>query len=204
MTSTARPGPVARDDPRNVIVSGIKLGAISTLLIVAFALASRALSGAPMVIVQIAILWAGGALYSFLPAVLVRPRDADSMGWAVMVAVIASVVFTILDTAILRPLKLYSWTWDAIGGGSGFWYIPIWLMISAFIAWMGCLIYAHRTDRNPEAGVVAGAIQTVAIAAVVFALLTALKLAPFHAAVAGLSLGLALVARAGVAALQKR
>ncbi|HET7039265.1 MAG TPA: hypothetical protein VFH97_05215, partial [Gemmatimonadales bacterium] len=121
MTAVAEPV-VDRADVRTVLTGGILLGVLTTIGVVAFALLSRALSGATEDVVRAVLILAGGIAFSYLPAVWIRPRTVDGIAWAALVGLLGALAFTVLDTAILRPLNLYHWTWDAIGGGSGFWY----------------------------------------------------------------------------------
>jgi hypothetical protein len=47
-----------------------------------------------------------------------------------------------IDIVLLRPFKAYPWTWDAVGGGSTWWYLPVWWMLGTFLAWMGGIVTA--------------------------------------------------------------
>jgi hypothetical protein len=123
-------------------------------MVVVFSLLSRALSGSAEVAVQAVIVLAGGAMVAYLPARAVRPHSADAIGWSGFIGVISAWMFTALDIIVLRPLGLYSWRWDAIGGGSGWWYIPVWWMGAALLAWVGALVYSmlgHAGEANPVA-----------------------------------------------------
>lgn len=132
----------SRYDARTIVVGGIQLGITTAVGVVVFALTSRALTGTTEAIVQSLIVLVGGAVVTYWPAAIVRPREVDTIGWTTLLAYTGTVVFTILDIALLRPLGMYHWTWDAIGGGSGFWYISIWWMGGTFLAWMGAWAYA--------------------------------------------------------------
>jgi hypothetical protein len=200
MTSTTVSAHVHRADPRTLITGGIKLGLLTVAGVVVFALLSRAMSGTLEVIVQSVIILAGGVLAAYLPALWVQPREIDGIGWSCLLAVIGAVTFAFVDTVLLRPLDLYHWTWDAVGGGSGWWYLPVWFMGAAFLAWLGALVYTVRARRDPAPALAGLAGQTVAVAVVVFALLAVTGIAPFHAATAALAAGLAMVIQVPVAA----
>ena len=178
------------------------MGAATAVGVVLFALLSRAMSGTAEVFVQSLIVLLGGALVTYWPAAIVRPREVDTIGWTSLLAVVGAVVFTIVDIVILRPVHLYHWTWDAIGGGSGFWYIPIWWMGATFLAGVGATAYAYRprSGRALPPAELAG--QTVAIAVVLFGLVGATGIFPFHASVAALSYAIALVVRVVIAVRQ--
>lgn len=196
--TTAAASSAERYDVRTIVGGGIQLGVITAVGVALFALLSRALSGTPEVIVQAALVVAGGVVFSYLPALWVRPRGADAIAWAAMLGLLGAVAFTVIDTAVLRPLGLYDWTWDAIGGGSGFWYIPVWWMGSAFLAWLGGMIAARS-------GTVLGSgVQTAGLAILLFGILAATGIAPFHAATAALAFTLALILHVPLAGILAR
>lgn len=203
MTSAAEPAVVSKTDVRTIVGGAVKLGLATVAGVVAFALLSRAMSGRPEVVVQSLLILAGGLVFAYAPAYWVRPRDVDTIAWASLVGLLGSVVFTIVDTAVLRPVHLYHWTWDAIGGGSGFWYIPVWWMGSCFLAWLGAWVYSIVASGGGS--LVSAALQTAGLAVLLFVILTATAVAPFHAAVAALAFTLALVVHVPLsAALRSR
>ena len=62
--------------------------------------------------------------------------------------------------------RSYPWTWDAIGGGSTWWYLPIWWMLGTFLAWMGGIVTAasgEATLARRALPAVAGTIIVMAI-----------------------------------------
>ena len=204
MSTALHPVHAERRDVRTILTTGVELGLATVAGVVTFALLSRSMSGRAEVVIQSLIILAGGALASYLPAASVRPRSVDAIGWSALIGLLGAVVFTVIDTAVLRPLKLYPWTWDAIGGGSGWWYLPLWFMGSAFLAWLGALVYAYRARAVAEVNVIALAVQTVGLAIVIFGVLTGTGLAPFHAAIAGLAYAVSLVIHVPVVAVLNR
>jgi hypothetical protein len=203
MTAAVRPAH-DRADLRTLLVSGCQLGALTVVGVVAFALASRALAGVGEVVVQAALIAAGGIVFSYFPSVGVRPRTVDGVAWAALVGLLGALVFTIVDTALLRPLDLYHWTWDAIGGGSGFWYVPVWWMASAVLAWLGALTVATLARGGREPAPFVTGLLTGGLAVVLFGVATALRVLPFHAAVMAMVFAIGLVLHAGFAAVSTR
>jgi hypothetical protein len=203
MTAAVQPA-VDRADVRTIVTGGILLGILTTIGVTVFALLSRALSGTTETLVQTVMIMAGGIVWSYLPAVGIRPRSADGIAWAAMVGLLGALAFTVLDTAILRPLNLYHWTWDEIGGGSGFWYIPVWWMGSALLAWLGGYVVALVARRNTEPAPVAVGVQTAVLAVLLFAIAAATGLLAFHAAIAALAFTVALVLHVPIAAAMSR
>lgn len=199
MTSMAEQAAAPRHDVRTIVAGGIKLGIATVIGVVIFALLSRVLTGRTEVVVQSLLILAGGVVFAYAPAFWVRPRGVDAIAWAALVGLLGSVAFTVVDTAVLRPLNLYHWTWDAIGGGSGFWYIPVWWMGSCFVAWLGAWI--HSIVQPGGGNAVSAALQTAGLSVLLFVILIATRIAPFHAAVAALAFALALVVHVPLAAV---
>jgi len=192
MTSAVEPA-AEHADVRTLVGGGAILGAMSAVGVVAFALLTRVLDGSAALVAQSLIVLLGALLAAYLPAILVRPRNVDGIAWAALLGLLGALTFTVVDTAVLRPLSVYSWKWDAIGGGSGFWYVSVWWMGSAVLAWLGAWILAigHRGDRAPSVTVAGG--TTVALAAVVFAALTLSHVVRPGAAIVALAFPIALL-----------
>jgi len=141
------------------------------------------------IVVQSALVFGGGVVFAYLPAAWIRPRGVDAIGWTALVGLLGALFFTGVDTAVLRPVKLYHWTWDQIGGGSGFWYIPVWWMGSAFLAWLGGWVWSRSGGEN----VTTRAGQTVGIGLVLFGIIALTGILPFHAGTAALGVTLGLI-----------
>jgi hypothetical protein len=180
----------SRYDARTIVVGGIQLGVVTAGGVVLFALLSRAMSGTAEAIVQSLIVLVGGTVVTYWPAAMVRPREVDTIGWTTLLAYVGTVVFTILDIALLRPLGMYHWTWDAIGGGSGFWYISLWWMGGTFLAWMGAWVYAIR-GRVSSPAALALALRAAGVSVVLFVPIAAVQ--GVHPARAALAFALSAV-----------
>src|SRR2546425_10025438 len=81
-----------------------------------------------------------------------------------------------VDIVVLRPLHAFPWTWDAVAGGSTWWYLPIWWMLGTFLAWMGGIVTAARARRGGEVSIPALALPVVVGAAAVALILTLARL----------------------------
>jgi hypothetical protein len=103
-------------------------------------------------VAQTLVVLALGAAVALLPAVWVAPRSGDGVAGAAALALVGTVTFTVLDIAVLRPLgsvmTVYPWTWDAIGGGSVWWHLPVWWMLGTFLGWTGALVAATGAARG--------------------------------------------------------
>lgn len=204
MTAAAQPTPADRSEVRTILVAGIQLGILTAIGVVAFALLSRALVGTTARVAQTVLVVVGGMLCAFAPARAIRPRSVDGIAWAAMVGLLGALTFAVLDVVVLRPVHLYSWKWDAIGGGSGFWYLPVWWMGSAVLAWLGAWIVAlaARGGREPSA-FVAGLV-TAGIAVALLAGGVGTRLMRFGAPDAALSFAVALALHVPIAAALHR
>jgi hypothetical protein len=200
MTSAVEPIS-ERTDVRTIVGSGIFLGVLTAIGVVTFSLLSRVLSGTTETIVQAAVVLVGAAVASYLPAARVRPQNVDSIAWAALVGLLGALVFTVADAAVLRPLKLYHWRWDAIGGGSGFWYIPVWWMGAAVLAWLGSWVAALVGRAKGTTGVVSAAGLSAGLALLILAVAVLAGVVPFTAATMALAFAVALVVHVGLASI---
>jgi hypothetical protein len=192
MTSAAEMSQTSGANVQTIVGGGIKLGVGTAVGVVVFALLTRSLAGNAEIVVQSILIILGGLAFSYVPAILLPPKDADTVAWASMIGLLGSLAFTVIDTILLRPIDLYHWKWDALGGGSGFWYIPVWWMGAAFLAWLGEWIVANGSKNSdasiaPTAGITAGMAVAVAVA------LMLTGIVPFHSASVALAFTIGLI-----------
>lgn len=204
MTTAAEPMAVDRADVRTIVGGGVKLGILTAVGVVAFALLVRAMSGNTETLVLSLLVLTGGVVFGYLPALWTRPRSADGIAWCTLLGLLGAVAFTVLDVVLLRPLSVYHWTWDAIGGGSGFWYIPVWWMGSAFLAWLGGMVVAYAAQGGRDPQPLVQGVQTGGIAVILFWIIAGLEIAPFHPAVAALAFAIALALHVPLSAVMHR
>jgi hypothetical protein len=140
-----------RSEFRHVLASGTKMGVLVALVVIAFILLSRVLpAGLIRGLVQTALVLAGASLAAFLPASWAVARGAPGIAGAAAIGLWGTVVFMAIDIILLRPFRAYPWTWDAVGGGSTWWYLPLWWMLGTFLAWMGAIVTAHRAATGAD------------------------------------------------------
>lgn len=180
----------------------MKLGLVTAVGVALFALLSRGLQGTVETLVQSVLVLAGGAVFTYAPAIWVRPRSIDGIAWTATLGLLGSVAFTVIDTAVLRPLDMYHWTWDAIGGGSGFWYIPIWWMGATFLAWIGAWVASREAGEPASFGKVAA--KTLGLGLGFAVVLVVSGVAPFHAATVALGYALGLIAHLALSVIPAR
>jgi hypothetical protein len=72
-----------------------------------------------------------------------------------------------VDVAILQNIGTYSNRWYEIGGGSNWWYHPVWWMVGTFLPWLGAWIIANQTVRNGQPSPLNGFVMALVAAVVV-------------------------------------
>src|SRR5438477_2691126 len=148
MSATAAPAP-DRSDFRTVTMGGVLIGVVTGVAVVLVVAASRTLAaGVAVGGVQALVVLAAGVVVAFLPAQWTAARATEGIAGAAAVGLAGTVVFSAIDIVLLRPFKAYPWTWDAIGGGSTWWYLPIWWMLGTFLAWMGGIVTAAGSEAT--------------------------------------------------------
>ena len=148
MSATAAPAQ-DRSDFRTVTTGGALVGLVTGVAVVLFVAASRTLAGGvAREGVEALLVIAGAVVVAFFPARWTAARSTDGIAGAAAVGLVGTVVFSAIDIALLRPFQAYPWTWDAIGGGSTWWYLPVWWMLGTFLAWMGGILTASQASRG--------------------------------------------------------
>jgi hypothetical protein len=153
---------VDRSEFRHVLLSGTIVGAVTAAAVILFLLVSRLLPhGIVSAFLLMLIVLAGGVGAAFLPSFLAGSRTVQGVASAAAIGLWGTIVFMAIDIILLRPFKAFPWTWDAIGGGSTWWYLPIWWMLGTFLAWMGAIVTAGRAARAGDTSIRSLAIPAV-------------------------------------------
>jgi hypothetical protein len=170
MSATAAPAASDRSDVRTVTLGGAVVGAITAGAVVLVVATSRLLAGSARAGgIEALVVLVAATLVAFVPGQRTAARTTEGIAGAAALGLVGTVVFSAIDIALLRPLKAYPWTWDAIGGGSTWWYLPVWWMLGTFLAWMGGIVTARSapgagTLARVAAPSVAGAVIVTALA----------------------------------------
>src|SRR6266436_7188082 len=137
---------VDRSEFRHILVSGTIVGAVTGAAVVLFLLVSRSglLPGIATSFLLMLIVLAGGVAAAFLPGFFAASRTVQGVASAAAIGLWGTIVFMAIDIILLRPLHAFPWTWDAVGGGSTWWYLPVWWMLGTFLAWMGGIVTASQ------------------------------------------------------------
>ena len=163
-----------------IVAGSVKLGLLEAIAVLLFSLASRLLGGVVETIVCGIILIAGVAAVSMLPGLWTRPRTIEGIAGAAGIGLGATAVFLLVDVMLLQNIGTYSNRWYEIGGGSNWWYHPVWWMVGTFIPWMGAWLLANQTNRNGRPSVGQGLITALVLAALIGAAATLLGFPGAH------------------------
>ena len=139
-----------------IVLGSIKLGLIEAFLVLLFSLASRFLGGVLETIVCAIILLIGLAAVTMLPGLWIRPRTIEGIAGAAGIGLGAAGVFLLVDVILLQNIGTYTARWYDVGGGSNWWYHPVWWMVGTLLPWMGAWILANQTARRGGPSALAG------------------------------------------------
>src|SRR6266567_8866553 len=143
-----------RSEFRHVLLSGTIVGVVTAAAVILYLLVARLLSpGMVTSLLETVLVLAGGVAAAFLPGFFAGSRTTQGVASAAAMGLWGTIVFMAIDIILLRPLRAYPWTWDAVGGGSTWWYLPIWWMLGTLLAWMGGLVTAGRAARGGDVAI---------------------------------------------------
>lgn len=153
MTTSAVHAQSSQDQTQltHVLRQGALLGVVQAVLVLAFSVASRFLDGVPELAIRAVIVLAGIAATTILPGLWTRARTIEGIAGAAGIGLFATVVFTLIDALGLQPIGTYTNRWHQIGGGSNWWYLPVWWMVGTFLPWLGAWALANTAARSGEA-----------------------------------------------------
>jgi hypothetical protein len=138
-------------DVPSIVRGAVKLGLIESVAVLLFALVSRLLPSGPLETIFLGlILLAGLAAVILLPGIWTRPRTIEGLAGAAGIGLAAATMFLLLDVAILQNIGTYTHRWFDVGGGSNWWYHPVWWMAGSFLPWMGAWLLANLSLRSGQ------------------------------------------------------
>jgi hypothetical protein len=154
----------------HVLRRALVLGIVTAIVVVLLSFITRLTSGIVETVAGGIVLLAGLTAVTVLPGLWTRARTIEGIAGAAGIGLAATVVFLLIDVALLQPLGMYTNRWREVGGGSNWWYHPVWWMVGTFLPWMGALILANRAARGRSESVAAVMI-TALIGAAAFGVL---------------------------------
>lgn len=151
-----------RSEFRHILSSGTIVGGITGAAVIVYLLVARLLpAGILTGLLETIVVLAAAALITFLPGFFANSRTVQGVASAAAIGLWGTIVFMAIDIILLRPFKAFPWTWDAVGGGSTWWYLPIWWMLGTLLAWLGGVVTAGRAARNGNTAITSLAIAPV-------------------------------------------
>ncbi|HEX9215519.1 MAG TPA: hypothetical protein VF864_00945 [Gemmatimonadales bacterium] len=166
-----------RSEFRHVLLSGTIVGVVTAAAVILYLLVARLVSpGMVTSLLETVLVLAGGVAAAFLPGFFAGSRTTQGIASAAAIGLWGTIVFMAIDIILLRPFKAYPWTWDAVGGGSTWWYLPVWWMLGTFLAWMGGVVTAGRAAHGGDVSIPALALPVVVGAALIALVLTLARL----------------------------
>lgn len=131
-----------------VLRHGAVLGVVQSVCVLLFSLAYRFLEGPAELAAGAAVVLVGVGATTALPGLWTRARTIEGIAGAAGIGLMATVVYLVVDVAALQPLGTYTNRWLEIGGGSNWWYHPIWWMVGTFLPWMGAQVLANQVAKG--------------------------------------------------------
>lgn len=172
MTSAATLERNDRTHLPHLLRSGTILGVAQSVLIILFALLQPRLAGPLELVVLGVLLIAGIAASIVLPGRWTEARTIEGIAGAAGLGLWAAFIFLVIDSVaqVVLPSGLFTNRWYQIGGGSNWWYHPVWWMAGTYLAWLGAWVQANQAERHGAASPVTLVVGTLVLAAVIMAL----------------------------------
>ncbi len=174
-TAVELQGDIDRTDVPHIVRSSVQLGLLECVFVFLMSLTSRFLSGPVETVLLAVLLVIGLALVSGLPGVWTRARTIEGIAGAAGIGLGAAAVYLLVDVALLQPIGTYTNRWRELGGGSNWWYHPVWWMAGTFLPWMGAWFLANQAAKGETPS-----IAKLMIAALVFTVLVAAAAVLLH------------------------
>lgn len=159
-------------DVPGVVKAAAKLAVLEGVFVILIGLSTIYLEGMAETAVVGALLLVGVLLVTLLPGIWTKAETIEGIAGAAGIGLAASWLWMFIDIP-LQFLGFYTNRWLAIGGGSNWWYIPVWWMVGTFLPWMGAwqlAAQARKGASNPAMVAVFSLICTaiVGVGAVLF------------------------------------
>jgi hypothetical protein len=134
-----------------IVRGSVKLGLIESVVVLLVSIVSHLLpDGLLQTILLALIVLAGLACVILLPGIWTRPRTIEGIAGAAGIGLGAAMVFMLVDVTLLQNIGTYGHRWWDVGGGSNWWYHPVWWMVGTFLPWMGAWMLAMQLARGGD------------------------------------------------------
>lgn len=148
-----------------IVRASVKLGILESIFVLLIGLSTIYLEGVAETAVVGALLLVGVMAVMLLPGIWTRAETIEGIAGAAGIGLAAAWVFLLVDVALLQPFGLYTNRWLAIGGGSNWWYHPVWWMVGTFLPWCGAWQLANQSAKGSPSPAMVG-ITSLAFSAV--------------------------------------
>ena len=139
---------IDRTDVPFIVRGAVKIGLITAIAVLLYSLVSRFTSGVVESALKVLIIAAGAYLVTFLPGQWTRARTIEGIAGAAGIGLAGTVVYLLIDVTLLQTIGTYTNRFREIGGGSNWWYHPVWWMLGTFLPWMGAFMIANQAARG--------------------------------------------------------
>jgi hypothetical protein len=133
---------------RPIVRALITLALIEALVVVVVSVINKSFYGTIDHVLTGIVVFIGAAITIFYPATITRPRTIEGIAGAAGIGLGATWVFLLIDAFLLQTFHVYTNRWHQIGGGSIWWYLPVWWMVGTYLPWMGGWILAHQARKT--------------------------------------------------------
>lgn len=155
---------------RHVLSKAVLLGLFEALIVVLMSFITRFTAPPIETILGAIVLLAGLSVVVVMPGLWTRARTIEGIAGAAGIGLGATVVFLLVDVALLQPAGIYTNRWAEIGGFSNWWYHPVWWMLGTFLPWFGALTLASRAVRGKSVSI-AGVMIPAVVCAIILAVI---------------------------------
>ncbi len=136
-------------DIPSIVRGSVKLGLLESVIVLLISLVSRLLPNGVLQTVALAgIVMVGLAAVTLLPGLWTRPRTIEGIAGAAGIGLGAALVYLLIDVSLLQNIGTYGHRWLDLGGGSNWWYHPVWWMVGTFLPWFGAWTLANQLARS--------------------------------------------------------
>ncbi|MGH7591460.1 MAG: hypothetical protein ACREL2_08455 [Gemmatimonadales bacterium] len=142
---------VDHTDVRYLVRGAVKIGLLTATTVFVFSLVSRFTDGTLMTALETVILLAGLSGVVLLPGIWTNPRTVEGIAGAAAIGLGATFIYMMLDVSLLQNIGTYTDRWRAIGGGSNWWWHPVWWMLGTYLCWFGAFAQSNQAVRRGAA-----------------------------------------------------
>lgn len=153
-----------------IVRASVKLAILQSIFILVIALASKLFAGSLETVALAVLITAGVLATTILPGLWTRARSIEGIAGAAGIGLAATWIFLLVDVSLFQPFGLWTNRWREIGGGSNWWYHPVWWMVGTYLPWLGAWVLSNQAARNgtpSPVGLVVSSLALTLVCAVV-------------------------------------